>query len=202
MERTTRWHLAHPDAAVLNEGIVDRARAYSAIEDNLAEAGSAEWARERERTVGQLEASGVPEPIARSIAYVSDLLHAPDIIDVAASTSRSVEDVSAVFAGIGQALGLDKLEKLAVSLRVRSNWQRWAKRTLLDDLMAIRRELSLAAFKMAGDREAAAVCDHFLVARAAGVARLVRFLRRVEAEPVDDVAPLMVAVRQVRSLVG
>lgn len=89
-----------------------------------------------------------------------------------------------------------------MSLRGRSNWQRWAKRTLLDDLTAIRRELSQAAFKLAGDREATQVCDHFLVTRAAGVARLVRFLRRVESEPVDDVAPLMVAVRQVRSLVG
>ncbi len=202
VDKTTRWHLAHPDATVLDESVKERARAFASIEDGLAAAGSAEWARERERTAGRLSAAGVPDPIARSIAYVSDLLHAPDIIDVAASTSRSVEEVSTVFAGIGQALGLDKLERIAMSLRGRSNWQRWAKRTLLDDLTAIRRELSQAAFKLAGDREATQVCDHFLVTRAAGVARLVRFLRRVESEPVDDVAPLMVAVRQVRSLVG
>ncbi len=150
----------------------------------------------------QLEAGGVPEPIAVSIAFVSDLIHAPDILDVAEMTGRPIEDAAAVSAGLGLALGLDKLERMAMSLAGHTNWQRWAKRTLLDDLVAIRREISVSAFRIAGDRDGVAATDHFLVKRASGIARLVRFLRKVEAEPIGDVAPLMVAVRQVRALVG
>ncbi len=202
VERTTRWHLSHPDAVRFDETVHARAAVFATVESALQSAGSGEWLREREKTADELSASGVPAPIARSIAFVGDLLHASDIMAVAAATDRPIELVSGVFVGLGQAMGLDKLERLAIALRGRSRWQRWAKRTLLDDLLAIRNELALAALGVGGEGEAAVVCDRFLLSRAAGVARLVRFLQRVEAEPFEDVAPLMVAVRQVRALVG
>ena len=103
---------------------------------------------------------------------------------------------------IGQAVSLDRFEVIVSDFVPVDPWQQWALQTLEDDLIAIRRRLAAAVLDEAGDRAPQDAVDHFLVERAHTVARLVRFMRVFDEAPLDDLAPLIVGVRQVRTLLA
>jgi glutamate dehydrogenase len=147
-----------------------------------------------------LQEAGVPADVARRQAYLPVLVHAPDIIDLAHTLSRPLTEVASVFFLLGQAVQLDRLERILHGVEVVSAWDRWAVQTLEDDLMSVRRLLAERVLVEAGARTPEDAVHHFLAERSHRVARLVRFTHTLEAEVLEDLAPLLVAVRQVRAL--
>jgi len=144
--------------------------------------------------------AGVPEDLAHRHAYQLELVHAPDIIDVAAETGRDVEEIARAFFLVGEAFHVDRLEATMERLEPRSRWQRWAMQALEDDLLRVRRDLAELAIKEGVGRPIDVAVEMFLGSRAEAIARLDRFMRSLSADPGGGLAALSVAVRQVRAV--
>jgi NAD-specific glutamate dehydrogenase len=84
----------------------------------------------------------------------------------------------------------------------KTRWQRWAVRSMEDDLFTIRRQLIERILEEAGGRPIDEAVDVFLEDRAAVFGRLQRFMRSLAMEGVTDLSQLTVALRQLRALVG
>lgn len=196
----TRWFLAHGEGMRLAEAVARYAEGIEECLDRALSLGPPDWSEERRGVIDGMTAAGVSEDVARRHGLSAALLHGPDVVDVSEATGRPVSEVLQAFLHVGRAVYLDRLEEVARGLDPETPWQRWALQTVDDDLVTVRRRLverMLARGPGLAPEEAVA---GYLVSRAGAVGRLVRFMRAFDGAPLDDVAPLMVAVRQVRSL--
>jgi len=195
-----RWYLSRYPAVDLGDEVAERAGDFQKLAEMLPSLGPPEWARGREERALGLVERGVPLDIARRHTFRGGLVYAPDILELARGSGRSLEDIGRIFFLLGQAMRLDHMERVLRSADVVNPWQRWAVQTLEDDLMSVRRLLAERVISEAESRGAEKAVDHFLAERSHRVARLVKFSQSLETEKLEDLAPLMVAVKQVRSL--
>ncbi len=198
----TRWYLQHGDGEVREAQLEKWAGSFATLEEVAAELGPPQWQEERGLEVHHLEAAGVSAHLARRIACLPDLVHAPNIIDLARHSGRDLNDVGRVFYRIGQALQLDALKSVLNGMIMSNSWQRWAAQTVEDDLIAVRRTVAERVLEEAGNRSGDDAVDHFLAEHAHALARLARLTQRLRSGSDDDLAPLIVAIRQVEALAG
>jgi NAD-specific glutamate dehydrogenase len=102
----------------------------------------------------------------------------------------------------GQAVGLDRLEEIASRHRFTDSWQRWALEALEDDMVGVRRRLAERVLEDAGEADSGTAVEHFLSEHQAAVERLNSFLRGLGTDQPENLAPLMIGVRQLRALIG
>jgi hypothetical protein len=132
----------------------------------------------------------------------AELVHAPDMVVVAAGAGRPLEPVAQVFFALGAALRLDWMEREISGVRAVSRMERWALQALREDAYRARRELAHCALSEAEDASPEEAVERFLAAREGRAHRLASFLRALAREGEPDLAGLTLAVRQLRSLVG
>jgi glutamate dehydrogenase len=198
----TRWFLAHGNGHTIAESVDGYLEGFRACAGLAMQIGPPDWTEEIEERSSALEAAGVPAAVSARHVLVPILLHAPDAVDVAGRIGRPVQDVLAAFMGVGRAIYLDRLAEIAREMRPATSWQRWALQTVEDDLVTLRRRVVDRMLERGAGLDPDDAVAHYLVERSNAVARLVRFMREFDGAPTDDVAPLMVAVRQVRALAG
>ena len=114
--------------------------------------GANAWQRARAATADNLVALGIPRAIARDHAFIEDLVHAPDIIELAQHTGRSVAEVSGVFFRLGRAIRIDWLEQKLASLEPADRWERLVKQAAAADLVSLRRRVAEQILARAGSR--------------------------------------------------
>jgi glutamate dehydrogenase len=112
-----------------------------------------------------------------------------------------VLEVGRAFFLAGERLSIDWLEQRLSEQPAKTRWQRWAVRSMEDDLYTIRREIVETVLEHAGGRPVDEAVAAYLEDRAAPYGRLQRFMRSLAMEGVSDIAQLTVALRQIRSLV-
>jgi glutamate dehydrogenase len=201
VEDLTRWFIANPSDEPIQERI-DRYRdGFDHLSSRIRTMGTKRWQNRLERTVARLVRSGVPEPIAVGHAFQVELAHAADIIDVATSTGRPLDEVGQLFYQAGTVFHLDWLERQLAELPPTTRWQRWASIGLEGELMELRRsivERVLEASEGVATDDAIAVFIDTAVVEVDRLNDLVAALRR---EGVSDTAPVVVAVRRLEDLV-
>ncbi len=198
----TSWYLGHPAARPGGEAIADTTAAFRELADTIGDIGPPSWRSERSGEIQRLVGVGVPEPVARSHAYQSELVHAPAIIQVAAATHRTVEEVAEVFLLVGSMYDVDWLEGQVPRFATATRWQRRALQVIKDDLTLLQRELAemaLTAYPGEAGRDAV---ELYRAARPEALERLARFMRSLVLDGVDDVASVVVAIRRIRALAG
>jgi glutamate dehydrogenase len=200
VESVARWYLTNPTAERMSEIIGRSAVAITELAQELPQIGPREWLESREADAAAWVELGVPSEVARRHVYQEELVHAPDMVDVAFHTGRSVRDVAKLFLLVGPAFEIDWLEHQAKRLPAANRWHRRANQTLQDDLVLLRRQLSERILEESPDAEPAEALDHYLVARTQALGRLTRFMRSLAVDGVDDVASVVVALRQIRAL--
>jgi glutamate dehydrogenase len=164
--------------------------------------GPKQWHNRLERKVRRLTDRGVPERLAVHHVYQVELVHAPDIIDVATGTGRSLVDAGRAFYRVGQVFHIDWLERQIETLPAETRWQRWAALSIEQELMRLRRaivERILAADVGDGDIDAAFAA--FAGSTEVEQARLSRLISAIRKDGVSDVATVIVAIRQIETLV-
>jgi glutamate dehydrogenase len=144
----------------------------------------------------------VPEPVARSHAHQSELVHAPAIIEVAAATGRTVEEVAEVFLLVGSMYDVDWLEGQVPRFATATRWQRRALQVIKDDLTLLQRELAEMALTAHPGEAGRDAVELYRAARPDALERLARFMRSLVLDGVDDVASVVVAIRRIRALAG
>ena len=117
-------------------------------------------------------------------------------------SGRSIDEVARVFFALGGRFWIDWLEAELERLPTGSRWQRWALQAMEDDLLLLRRQLAERVLSEAGTRTPEDAVDAYVEGRTEAYKRLRRFMDSLEADGVHDLAPLTVAVRQIRALVG
>jgi glutamate dehydrogenase len=201
VESTARWYLAAGQSSSLDEAISAGRDGFERLSAVLSGLGTEERKRRREEIEQRLVADGVPAPLAAAHALRPDLVHTPDMVAVAASTERSIEDVARVFFALGGELQLDWMERELARVRSATRMQRWALQAVREDAFKARRALAEAALESSHDAEPVVAVEHFLHEHAGGARRLETFLRTLAREGESDLAGLALAVRQLGILV-
>jgi glutamate dehydrogenase len=201
VESTARWYLAWPPGTSLDETIAAGREGFRRLAAVLPALGSEDRRRRREEIVERLVADGVPADVASAHALRPELVHAPDMVTVAASTGRTVEDVARVFFALGGELQLDWMERELARVRSSTRMQRWALQAVREDAFKARRRLAEAALSASPDAEPAVAVERFLDEHDADARRLEAFLRALAREGELDLAGLTLAVRQLDSLI-
>jgi glutamate dehydrogenase len=202
VEATARWYLTWAPGAPFEETIAAGRDGFDRLAAVLADLGTEDRRRRREEVVERLTGEGVPEDVAWAHALRSELVHAPDMVAVAATIERSIEDVARVSFALGAELRLDWMERELARVRSATRMQRWALQAVREDAFKARRELAECALRESPGAEPLVAVERFLHDHAAQAGRLDAFLRALAREGESDLAGLALAVRQLGALVN
>jgi glutamate dehydrogenase len=200
MANLTRWYLGHARRAPIRQTREAGAPAFHALLEGLPACGPEAWRDGIVAGVEELGRLGVPEPVARRHVLAEALLQAPDVLELAEASSRTPVEVMGVMLHVSRAVGLDRLQAGARSVQPSDPWERWGLQTMQDELAAVERRLTAAVLAESTLPPAEAV-SHFLAERASGLARLVRFMRSLGDRPPGELSSLLVATRQIETLI-
>jgi glutamate dehydrogenase len=201
VEVAARWYLQHASGQ-LGRAVQAHAEPFRRFAEVLATVPPESWRQQREREAWRLMDRGVPEAIARRHALRPFLVHAPNVVSVAAETGRSVEDVTRAFFLVGEAAYIDWLEERLSTVPATTRWHRWALQAVEDDLLSARRRLAEEVVAHADGRSVEEGMRAFAREHDDPTRRLARFLRGLALEEASDLAAVTVAVRQIRALAG
>ena len=203
VEAIARWYIAHAGVEPMAGAIENAQAAFSEIAAALPDIGPVQWRTERSLVVEQLVKRGIPEPVARRHAYQGELAHAPDIIDLGHITGRPIRSVARVFFLLGQLFGINWLEARVDQLPASTRWHRRAIQAVDEDLLKLRRDLAERVLnESTKDSTPQQAMESYLATRGSAHDRLTRFMSSLALDGVDDVASVIVAIRQIRALVG
>jgi glutamate dehydrogenase len=201
VEAVARWYLAHHIDVPMEKLAAAGRDGLDRLTRVLPELGNEQWRGDREERAERLQQAGVPEELARDHAFQPGLAHAPDMVLVARSTGRGVEEVGETFYRIGDALRMEPLEARVMSIGGESRTQRWAARALLQELLTARRELAHRTLVESPDAGPSDAVQEFLRRREGHLARYESFLRSLSRDGALDLAGLALALRSLRALV-
>ncbi len=202
VESITRWYLAQPESLPALDALEESKAAFHQLESALPDLLPEEKRKDLERETRRLTAVGIPEDLAARHVYHEELVLAPDIIQMAFSTGRSVTEIAELFLIVGDTYRIDWLERQAERLVPENRWQRWAIRSYEVDLDMLRRDLAewvLADGNGLAPKEAV---EAYADQRRERHERLDRFLDMLKSEGGSDLDSLIVAAKQVRALAG
>jgi glutamate dehydrogenase len=202
VETLTRWFIARRERGGILD-VVDRyGPGFAEISREIRAMGPKQWKNRLERKVRRLLDRGVPEGLAVDHVYQAELVHAPDIIDVAANTGRSLLEAGTAFYRAGHVFHIDWLERQIESLPSETRWQRWATLSLEQELMSLRRAIVERVLSDMGDDDIDGAFAAFADETAVEQARLSRLMGVLRKDGVSESAAVIVAIRQIDTLVG
>jgi glutamate dehydrogenase len=140
--------------------------------------------------------------LATRHVYHDELVHGPDIIELARQSRRDVREVAELFILIGDRYRLEWLDRQVKQLSATTRWHRWAIRSLEGDLVRLRRDLAEWVLAESDGRDPKAALDAYARSRSERHARLEQFMQLLAKEGSSDLDPLLVAARQIRALAG
>ncbi len=163
--------------------------------------GAEEAASFRAR-VDALGADGVPADLARSVAGLSALHSAPDIIELAKLAKLSVTDAARAYVATGSALGLDWLRQSIGALDTHGHWHAVARGTLREAALDAHRRITQRILASGRERDPAKALARWTSTHAAEVAHARDIIDDIRAQAAVDFASLSVALQAVRRLAG
>lgn len=200
VESTTRWYLGGADGLPTGEDIESARESFVDLEGAYQGPDFAGWREQRADQVAALIAAGIPAELAKRHVYQNELIHAPDIIELAGRSGREVRDVAKLFILIGERYRLDWLEGQVERLNASSRWRRWAIRSLEADLVRLRRDLAGCVLANTDGLEPEKALDSYVGLRSERHSRLAQFMQLLTQDGDSDLDSLLVAERQIRAL--
>jgi glutamate dehydrogenase len=203
IRRATQWflrsdHLARPIVKVVDE-FASGIEKLAAGLDTLLPEDLRTWLRERAQGY---EADGVPAPLARRIGALGIMASAPDIVRIAHSTGRKVEDVARLYFALGSRIGFNWLRQAAERVIAESEWQKLAVSAVVDDLYVQQCNLTTQVLSsINGAKPDASAVEHWIEAKNHAAHRLDDLLKEFRTAGGADLAMLTVASRELRALV-
>ncbi|HEX6331827.1 MAG TPA: NAD-glutamate dehydrogenase [Actinomycetota bacterium] len=196
-----RWYLQNAPGRLGRE-IEAHREPFTRFTQSLLSVAPDGWRTQQERETWSLMDLGVPEEVARRHVIEPFLVHGPDVVSVAASSGRPVEDVARAFFAAGDVAYIDWLESRLSEVPAATRWHRWALQAVEDDLLTARRRLAERVLEDGEGRSVDEAVAAFVQKHEDPMRRLARFMRGLVLEEVSDLAAVTVAVRQVRALAG
>ncbi len=150
----------------------------------------------------KLEGVGVPEELAHAVAVLEHLYSSCDIVEVSRLTGHNVADVGAAYYALGKALQLPWLHRAAEAIRQGDHWQHRAVSAVISDLYGQQRALTLHALRGAPDRTCDDALAHWMDDNASLIQRITELFDELNSSGPLDLAMLVVANRELRSLIA
>ncbi len=151
IRRQTVWFLRSVDAEKDLGALVTRFRdGIAATATAIRKTMDAERRAAYNETVTDLTAAGVPKTLAQSMALLSDLGRAPDIVQVAEETGRNITDVTRAFFEFGEALGIERLQDLSNDVVTAGFYDRLALNRTMEQVSAAQRRFAASALSAPG----------------------------------------------------
>ncbi|MEJ8835637.1 NAD-glutamate dehydrogenase [Ramlibacter sp. AN1133] len=149
---------------------------------------------------GRWIAAGVPRALAVQVDGAEALFNALDIAEIAEASKKPLELTAQVHAGVGERLGLARMQQQIEQLPADSFWHSLAKIALSDDLTDLQRSIAQQAV-LHQDGDARSVLDRWEQGNRQALERAQRLLQELKDTGTGDLAMLSVALRELRNLV-
>jgi glutamate dehydrogenase len=204
MERTAPWVLRHCGSGLAIRAEIEHfrpgiERLEAGLDRLLDEEGRAALDA---RTAGFVEA-GVPEDLARRVASLIVVVSGLDLIRIGDLSGFPVDEVGAVYFGVGRRFGIAWLREGALRLPASSHWQKQAAMSIVDDLYALQSELTVRVLDACRETGTAAPgLDAWIDTRRGEVDRIDQLLADLRTAEHLDLSMLAVANRRLRGLAG
>ena len=150
--------------------------------------------------VGRYREDGVPEPLARRVAYAIVMPSACDIVRLSAARGVSIEEVARLYFSVGEDLGFGWLRYQAEQLAASSYWEKLAAAAVIEEFYAHQRDVTQGILEAAGGASEGAM-ETWSAPRRAAVERSRGLVAELEAAKAVDLSMLTVASRQLGSLI-
>jgi len=155
-----------------------------------------------EEATGGYVGAGVPEELAARVAGLGAMFSALDIVEAAGATSAPLEEVAAVYHGLGARLQLQWLRDEITALPRDNRWQTLARAALRDELYNVHSALAREALQAGPpDLGAEARVEAWAAAGSTGVERALQVLTDIRTGGLSSLETLSVALREVRNLI-
>jgi glutamate dehydrogenase len=202
MVRATMWFLYYQN---LKDDITKTVEHFdsrvTALATGLDKFLSAEEIAGLTRAAEHLTHSGVPDDLATRLVRFELIYSALDIVEIAAETERSVEEVAGVYFGMGRKLDLSWLRDQISGLPADSHWQTLAKAALRDDVSGLQRELTSLVLQLSPKVKVPdALIKEWEMRNDVALGRSRQVLADLQSAGNLDLAMLSVALRELRSL--
>ncbi len=201
-ERATRWllHSRRPpfDIAATTGFFASGVRTVAAGLPTLLIGRDLAGYTERRDT---LTARGVPADLAHWVSAMVPAYSSFDIVDVAASTGRGIEETAEVYFDLAERLQINRLRDRITALPRDDRWNTMARGALRDDLFAAHAALTKDVLKVTGPGSPEERLAAWAKRNDPAVRRAGQTLTEIWESDAFTVATLSVAVRAVRTLV-
>jgi glutamate dehydrogenase len=202
LERATRWLLRHQprplDIAAAISHFAPGAAALAEAGSTLLPDGDRAAAR---AAAEELTGAGVSPALANRVAHLDALVAALDLVEVAAATGLSFEEVAGVYFEISDRLELHAVRERIAALPREERWDALARRALWEDLHDEQRALAADVLQESGNGPVPERVSAWIAHNAEPVERCLQVLSDVKAGGAYDLAMLSVAVREIRNLI-
>jgi glutamate dehydrogenase len=142
---------------------------------------------------------GVPEDVARQVAYLIVMPSACDIVRIAAARGVPAEEVAVLYFAVGEALGFGWLRYQAEKLAVTSYWERLAIAAVIEEFYGHQRDITMRIYDNGAGVGDGAI-EAWTRSRAAAADRSRALIAELSAASKVDLSMLTVASRQLRTL--
>jgi len=203
-QRNVQWFLRngkHPLDITRTMG--EFADSIRRLRENISAIVGPEDQAAMERHAARLAREGVPGDLAEEISKLEVLASACDIVRIAATTKRRVENVGAIYFGVGSRLSIDWLKSTALAIVPENDWQKRALDAVVDDLYAHQSALTHKVLAGPGKaRSTDRLIENWIDSRGAASARVREVVSDLRIASSLDIPMLAVANRELRNLVG
>jgi glutamate dehydrogenase len=148
---------------------------------------------------GRYRDDGVPEALARRVAYLIVMPSACDIVRLAAARGIAADEVARLYFAVGEQLGFGWLRYQAEKLVGGSYWQKMAVAAVVEELYAHQRDITRNALGTV-DRTVDGALDAWREENRTTVDRTLVLLNELEGLEAVDLSMLTVASRQLGAL--
>jgi len=202
MVRATLWFLRYrnlkDDIAKTVEQFASGVKALAKGLDKFLSPDQSAGVRQAAESLTQ---SKVSNDLAMRLLSFDPLFSALDIVEIAAETKRSVEEVAGVYFGVGGRLELSRLRKQIGGLPADSHWQTLAKAALGDDVSGLQRELTSLVLKLSPQVKVPnALIKAWEAQNKSALGRSRQVLADLQSAGNLDLSMLSVALRELRNL--
>jgi glutamate dehydrogenase len=148
-----------------------------------------------------LRAQHVPEQWIPKLAMPDNLFSGLGVVEAAQTSSVEPEVIARVFFTLMENLNLNWFASQVTEVKVETYWQAMARESLIDDIEAQVRRLSVAIMRLRGDRSEVETVDHWLHQFDSLITRWKVMVNEVQGSPGTDFAVFSVALHELIDLV-
>ncbi|WP_309080035.1 NAD-glutamate dehydrogenase [Zhihengliuella sp.] len=201
LDRATRWFVSHvtiEDLAATIEAFKPTVQGLAATVGSLLQGVDAERVRAHYEHAIEL---GATEEIARRWSEQFETFPLLDIAQTAHREDIDAERLAAVYYAVYERFSIDELLVRISNLPREDRWQALARAGLRDDVYTTVLDITVGALRLAPDAAPYDALQRWEDEHEQGLTRVRRVFEEMSSQQRDDMAPLSVSLRMLRSIV-